>query len=422
VIRDSTPRDGSRDGKPGRNVASWSIQDACTWLESIGLGQYRKRFVHHAVDGRLLLGMTAAHLKEDLGIGSLGHRHAIVRARDELRGGALAETRPASPIGGPVQPAAASSLMRVHAQRARLARALERAGARQAHRAATAQHAQHSVELASDEVRRLEARIAALDCQLAAGSVGLSKQGSALGLAAVGPGMDLAVPPTGEEVKACLTLLSQAAAETRDGLKPEVESSHEGKEGGLAAPILGSREAMKLWRDLGLIRSELEAVDPVLAAALANPSPSQPLLATLRRAAEALHPPLPSAAVVAVERCEAAPAAAARLSDALRCARFARRLSRAQRFVRSMRDDMAQRAQRAAALQAELYARAPRLLSAEERDRFVSRLMDDARRRAQNREEIAAKAELERTRPAWEGLKGRQAKTPVPLRRGSKRR
>ncbi|KAL6783645.1 FAP190 [Auxenochlorella protothecoides x Auxenochlorella symbiontica] len=87
-----------------------------------------------------------------------------------------------------------------------------------------------------------------------------------------------------------------------------------------------------------------------------------------------------------------------------------------------MRDDMAQRAQRAAALQAELYARAPRLLSAEERDRFVSRLMDDARRRAQNREEIAAKAELERTRPAWEGLKGRQAKTPVPLRRGSKRR
>lgn len=378
-------------------------------------------------------------------------------------------------------------------------------------------------------------------------------------------------------------------------------------------------------------RSELEAVDPVLAAALANPSPSQPLLATLRRAAEALHPPLPSAAVVAVERCEAAPAAAARLSDALRCARFARRysndmsrraarraaavqrwkedggeaaaaaaaardlaaaramlsglgwpavevesaegsaaarqleqrvdglvqealgagegramtldagagrgataggaahvdspwdallddlagcrrdelgmvlqasgphkilllyrclaeergsgaqgeswgtwhlctegqvtrpgaeraiaarggtapsqitclshlppfqppsappthhltphrLSRAQRFVRSMRDDMAQRAQRAAALQAELYARAPRLLSAEEQDRFVSRLMDDARRRAQNREEIAAKAELERTRPAWEGLKGRQAKTPVPLRRGSKRR
>lgn len=137
-------------------------------------------------------------LQEDLGIGSLGHRHAILRARDELRGGALAETRPASPIGGPVQPAAASSLMRVHAQRARLARALERAGARQAHRAATAQHAQHSVELASDEVRRLEARIAALDCQLAAGSVGLSKQGSALGLAVLGPGMDLAVPPTGE--------------------------------------------------------------------------------------------------------------------------------------------------------------------------------------------------------------------------------
>ena len=45
------------------DVGSWSVPEVCDWVEYIGLGQYRKRFVHHCVDGRLLLRLTETQLK-----------------------------------------------------------------------------------------------------------------------------------------------------------------------------------------------------------------------------------------------------------------------------------------------------------------------------------------------------------------------
>lgn len=45
-----------------------------------------------------------------------------------------------------------------------------------------------------------------------------------------------------------------------------------------------------------------------------------------------------------------------------------------------------------------MYAQERKILTPDEQDRFVDRLMEDARRRLQHREEIARKAELERFR------------------------
>ena len=60
------------------DVGSWSVPEVCDWVEYIGLGQYRKRFVHHCVDGRLLLHLTEAQLKVCWGAASLhpDGRHA----------------------------------------------------------------------------------------------------------------------------------------------------------------------------------------------------------------------------------------------------------------------------------------------------------------------------------------------------------
>lgn len=43
-----------------------------------------RRFTHHSVDGRLLLRLTDAQLKSDMGIGPMGHRAAILDAASQL--------------------------------------------------------------------------------------------------------------------------------------------------------------------------------------------------------------------------------------------------------------------------------------------------------------------------------------------------
>eukprot|EP00967_Tisochrysis_lutea_P034438 scaffold41107_cov17-Tisochrysis_lutea.AAC.2 len=46
-----------------RHPATWGVRDVGTWVEYIGLGQYRKKFMHHSVDGRLLLQVSDKLLK-----------------------------------------------------------------------------------------------------------------------------------------------------------------------------------------------------------------------------------------------------------------------------------------------------------------------------------------------------------------------
>jgi hypothetical protein len=47
------------------------VTDVCDWVEGIGLQQYRKKFMHHCISGRLLLRLTDELLKKELGIGPL---------------------------------------------------------------------------------------------------------------------------------------------------------------------------------------------------------------------------------------------------------------------------------------------------------------------------------------------------------------
>lgn len=44
-------------------VGNWGVREVCDWVEHIGLGQYRKRFLHHCIGGDLLLQLTDTHLK-----------------------------------------------------------------------------------------------------------------------------------------------------------------------------------------------------------------------------------------------------------------------------------------------------------------------------------------------------------------------
>ena len=46
----------------------------CTWLEYIGMEQYRARFLHNYIDGRLLLQLSHDLLKLEVGVGPFGHR------------------------------------------------------------------------------------------------------------------------------------------------------------------------------------------------------------------------------------------------------------------------------------------------------------------------------------------------------------
>lgn len=39
------------------------VREVCDWLELIGLGQWRRAFVHNAVSGALLLRLSSEELK-----------------------------------------------------------------------------------------------------------------------------------------------------------------------------------------------------------------------------------------------------------------------------------------------------------------------------------------------------------------------
>jgi hypothetical protein len=44
-------------------VAKWGVKEVCDWVDYIGLGQYRKRFLHHCIGGSLVLQLTEEDLK-----------------------------------------------------------------------------------------------------------------------------------------------------------------------------------------------------------------------------------------------------------------------------------------------------------------------------------------------------------------------
>jgi hypothetical protein len=51
-----------------RHPVTWGVREVAAWVELIGLGQYRKKFTHHCIDGRLLLQLTDTSLKVGAGL------------------------------------------------------------------------------------------------------------------------------------------------------------------------------------------------------------------------------------------------------------------------------------------------------------------------------------------------------------------
>ena len=79
--REAPGRRGFKESAPG----AWIVRDVCDWVESVGFGQYRKKFAHHAVDGPLLLKIDEAALKREVGIVVYGHRSRLAGEIEGLR-------------------------------------------------------------------------------------------------------------------------------------------------------------------------------------------------------------------------------------------------------------------------------------------------------------------------------------------------
>nr|XP_055047148.1 SH3 and multiple ankyrin repeat domains protein 3 isoform X4 [Misgurnus anguillicaudatus] len=66
-----------------RPLALWSKYDVGEWLESVGLGEHRARFLEHEIEGAHLPALTKDDLAE-LGVTRVGHRMNIERALKQL--------------------------------------------------------------------------------------------------------------------------------------------------------------------------------------------------------------------------------------------------------------------------------------------------------------------------------------------------
>ncbi|GAX78078.1 hypothetical protein CEUSTIGMA_g5520.t1 [Chlamydomonas eustigma] len=194
-----------------QDVTMWDVRDVCNWVESIGLRQYRKKFLHHIVDGPLLLMLDDSTLKGELGIGPLGHRVMLLQAISALpQGGSSssspngkgqpgrspspmrsgAGSRPSSAVPRrhpgstraasqerPRRPASASpqiippdpylgpasGKMTVYEQRAKLLFELDRAAARAAQQKSQADQLLHTANLTDEEVLKLRAMLEDLE-------------------------------------------------------------------------------------------------------------------------------------------------------------------------------------------------------------------------------------------------------------------
>lgn len=65
--------------------SKWTPVDVGKWVCSIGMGQYKKTFLHNQVDGPLLLELDVVLLKQELKISSLGHRVSLCDAISALK-------------------------------------------------------------------------------------------------------------------------------------------------------------------------------------------------------------------------------------------------------------------------------------------------------------------------------------------------
>ncbi|XP_025161810.1 diacylglycerol kinase eta isoform X6 [Harpegnathos saltator] len=80
-FRRFTGNSGTHPAK--EQVTTWGVQEVCTWLENLQLGEYADKFVSHDIRGRELLTLARRDLKE-LGISKVGHVKRILQAINDL--------------------------------------------------------------------------------------------------------------------------------------------------------------------------------------------------------------------------------------------------------------------------------------------------------------------------------------------------
>ncbi|XP_044008707.1 diacylglycerol kinase eta isoform X3 [Aphidius gifuensis] len=64
-------------------ATTWNVQDVCSWLENLQLGEYTDQFISHDIRGKELLTLARRDLKE-LGIVKVGHVKRILQAIHDL--------------------------------------------------------------------------------------------------------------------------------------------------------------------------------------------------------------------------------------------------------------------------------------------------------------------------------------------------
>eukprot|EP00800_Vazella_pourtalesii_P000648 TRINITY_DN10575_c0_g1_i14.p1 TRINITY_DN10575_c0_g1~~TRINITY_DN10575_c0_g1_i14.p1 ORF type:complete len:366 (-),score=72.03 TRINITY_DN10575_c0_g1_i14:81-1178(-) len=67
------------------DIDNWTLEEVGTWLEEIGLSQYKTTFADNDIDGCVLSMLTNENLKEEIGITSFGHRSKIIKQIKNLQ-------------------------------------------------------------------------------------------------------------------------------------------------------------------------------------------------------------------------------------------------------------------------------------------------------------------------------------------------
>eukprot|EP00042_Codosiga_hollandica_P052065 m.654456 g.654456 ORF g.654456 m.654456 type:complete len:111 (+) comp58411_c1_seq5:47-379(+) len=85
-IVDSAPstEPSSNSSNSSKPASQWTCDEVATWLESVGLGNYKDTFLSNDIKGENLLELGKDDLKE-LGVTALGHRMTLVKGIDLLR-------------------------------------------------------------------------------------------------------------------------------------------------------------------------------------------------------------------------------------------------------------------------------------------------------------------------------------------------
>lgn len=70
---------------PGENAAEWSTSEVALWLEDSGFSEHTEAFQDHDISGAVLLSLTEAELREELGMERLGQRKRLLLLIQQLR-------------------------------------------------------------------------------------------------------------------------------------------------------------------------------------------------------------------------------------------------------------------------------------------------------------------------------------------------